>query len=104
MSEAAAGSRLDDSMSVTSTLRTRIEAACAYWKLSLRQAQVLELIALGKCNKRIAQILGLAEVTVEAHVTALLRKSGAESRTNLAVRVWAEELDGLPDHPSGCTR
>jgi ATP/maltotriose-dependent transcriptional regulator MalT len=79
----------------TSMLRPRIDAARTRWRLSTRQTQVLELVALGESNKTIAQILRLAEVTVEAHLTALLRKSGADSRTNLAVRVWARALDGL---------
>jgi DNA-binding NarL/FixJ family response regulator len=76
-------------------LARRIEAARLRWKLSTRQRQVLELVALGESNKTIAQALGVAEVTVEAHVTSLLRKSGADSRTNLAVRVWAGAFDGL---------
>lgn len=76
-------------------LQPRIDAARACWRLSTRQTQVLELVALGESNKAIAHILCLAEVTVEAHLTALLRKSGADSRTNLAVRVWAQALNGM---------
>jgi DNA-binding NarL/FixJ family response regulator len=76
-------------------LRPRIDAARVRWGLSERQTQVLELVALGESNKTIAGILRLAEVTVETHVTSLLRKAGSESRTNLAVRVWAGALDGL---------
>jgi DNA-binding NarL/FixJ family response regulator len=82
-------------------LARRIDAARSRWKLSTRQRQVLELLALGESNKIIAQTLGVAEVTVEAHVTSLLRKSGADSRTNLAVRVWAGAFDGLHGRRSG---
>jgi DNA-binding NarL/FixJ family response regulator len=82
-------------------LARRIEEARARWKLSTRQRQVLELLALGESNKAIAQTLGVAEVTVEAHVTSLLRKSGADSRTNLAVRIWAGAFDGLHGRRSG---
>jgi DNA-binding NarL/FixJ family response regulator len=76
-------------------LAQRIDTARLRWKLSTRQRQVLELLALGESNKAIAQTLGVAEVTVEAHVTSLLRKSGADSRTSLAVRIWAGAFDGL---------
>ena len=78
-----------------SLLQPRLDAARARWRLSARQTQVLELVALGESNKAIAQVLCLAEVTVETHLTALLRRSGADSRTNLAVRVWAQALDGM---------
>jgi DNA-binding NarL/FixJ family response regulator len=81
-------------------LKRRIDAASARWKLSTRQRQVLELLALGESNKVIAQTLGVAEVTVEAHVTSLLRKSGADSRTSLAVRIWAGAFEGLQSQRS----
>ena len=42
----------------------------------------------GEVTKDIAQTLGCSESTVELHVTALLRKSGATSRTELVARFW----------------
>jgi DNA-binding NarL/FixJ family response regulator len=50
---------------------------------------VLELIAAGgHSNKEIATTIGCAEVTVENHVTELLRRSGAKSRTDLVGRLF----------------
>jgi DNA-binding CsgD family transcriptional regulator len=50
---------------------------------------VLELIAVGAhTNKEIAVTMGCAEVTVENHVTALLRRAGAKSRTDLVGRLF----------------
>jgi hypothetical protein len=37
----------------------------------------------GVSNKEIAEALGCAEVTVENHLTALFRRSGARSRAGL---------------------
>lgn len=53
--------------------------------LSPRQLQVLELIARGKPNKIICDELGLAERTVKAHVTEVLRALGVSSRTQAAL-------------------
>lgn len=60
------------------------------WKLTRRQREVLALVAAGDTNKSIATKLGCAEVTVELHVTALLRKARASSRTELVSRLWSD--------------
>lgn len=49
--------------------------------LSDRELEVLNLIAEGLSNKLIAQGLGISEHTVKTHVTAILTKLGASSRT-----------------------
>jgi NarL family two-component system response regulator YdfI len=49
--------------------------------LSDREAEVLDLIAEGLSNKIIAYRLGISEHTVKTHVTAILAKLGATSRT-----------------------
>jgi DNA-binding NarL/FixJ family response regulator len=41
----------------------------------------LQLICEGKLNKQIAYELNIAETTVKAHVTAIMRKLGVLSRT-----------------------
>ncbi len=66
----------------------RMAFARARWGLSRRQAEVLATLAHGTSNKDIAQTLACSESTVELHVTALLRKSGAASRTELVARFW----------------
>ncbi|MBU4465874.1 MAG: response regulator transcription factor, partial [Actinobacteria bacterium] len=53
--------------------------------LSLRESQVLELIAGGLTNREIGARLGLAEKTVKNYVSGLLAKLGMERRTQAAV-------------------
>ncbi len=50
-----------------------------------READVLRLVIAGLPNKEIAAALRLSPRTVEKHVENLLRKTGARSRTELAV-------------------
>jgi DNA-binding NarL/FixJ family response regulator len=49
--------------------------------ITARQLQVLELLAKGHSNGKIAEILFLNEETVKSHIAALLRTFGAENRT-----------------------
>lgn len=53
--------------------------------LTLRERQVLQLIADGLTNKQIGVHLGLAEKTVKNYVSGLLAKLGMEHRTQAAV-------------------
>jgi two-component system response regulator DevR len=53
--------------------------------LSLRESQVLDLIAGGMTNREIGARLGLAEKTVKNYVSGLLAKLGMERRTQAAV-------------------
>lgn len=49
--------------------------------LTRQQARILQLICEGKLNKQIAYELDISETTVKAHVTAIMRKLGAQRRT-----------------------
>lgn len=49
--------------------------------LTRQQAKILQLICEGRLNKQIAFDLTIAETTVKAHVTAIMRKLGVQSRT-----------------------
>jgi DNA-binding NarL/FixJ family response regulator len=49
--------------------------------LTPQQARILELVCAGKLNKQIAYELDIAETTVKAHLTAILRKLHVQSRT-----------------------
>lgn len=49
--------------------------------LTRQQAKILQLICEGMLNKQIAYELSIAETTVKAHVTAIMRKLGVQSRT-----------------------
>ena len=53
--------------------------------LTLRESQVLQLIADGLTNRQIGERLELAEKTVKNYVSALLAKLGMERRTQAAV-------------------
>ena len=57
------------------------DAAHKLASLTQQQARILDLICDGKLNKQIAYDLGIAETTVKAHVTAIMRKLGVQSRT-----------------------
>lgn len=49
--------------------------------LTSAQMRVLEAMESGRLNKQIAHDLGLSEITVKAHVKAILKKLGVSNRT-----------------------
>lgn len=55
--------------------------------LTMRERQILRLIAAGKSNKHIARELNISDGTVKVHVKNLLRKLNLQSRLEAAV--WA---------------
>lgn len=63
--------------------------------LTLREKEVLLLIADGKSNKEIAEELHISIKTVKTHVSNLLMKCELEDRTQLAIyahrKGWAEK-------------
>ena len=61
--------------------------------LSVREAEIMSLIADGHSNGEIAAQLVLAEKTVKNHVNRIYAKLGAESRAAAIVR-WTEASDG----------
>lgn len=54
-----------------------------YDKLTTRERQVLQLIAEGSTNRRIAEQLGLAVKTIDTHRMRLMRKLNIHDQTNL---------------------
>jgi DNA-binding NarL/FixJ family response regulator len=54
-------------------------------RLTGREREVLELIARGHSNKRIALVLGISEKTVKTHVGHLLAKLDVTDRTQAAL-------------------
>jgi NarL family two-component system response regulator LiaR len=63
-------------------------------QLTRREREVLELIAVGHSNKRIALELGVAEKTVKTHVGHLLAKLGVADRTQAALLAVQKGLTG----------
>lgn len=49
--------------------------------LTRQQARILQLVSAGLMNKQIAHELSIAETTVKAHVTAIMRKLKVQTRT-----------------------
>jgi DNA-binding NarL/FixJ family response regulator len=68
---------------MTARQRKKLEAI----GLTPREIDVLELLVAGHGNKRIAQLLGIAEATIKAHVTNILRAFAAENRTQVVYRI-----------------
>ncbi|MGB3243455.1 MAG: response regulator transcription factor [Sulfitobacter sp.] len=68
-------------------------------ELTPQQKRIMRLICRGKPNKRIAYELSLAESTVKAHITALLRRLGVSNRTQAVVLVESVMAEQLGDEP-----
>jgi DNA-binding NarL/FixJ family response regulator len=54
-------------------------------ELTGRQRRVLELLATGLSNKGIAREMKISEITVKAHVSAILRKLGVTNRVQAGI-------------------
>ena len=63
-------------------------------RLTRRERDVLELIAGGRSNKRIALELGISEKTVKSHVGHVLAKLGVSDRTQAALLAVRDGLVG----------
>ncbi len=74
------GWRRDEAETLLHTLR-------AGGDLTAREIEVLGLLAAGMSNQQVASSLGISIRTVTVHVSNLLRKTGAASRTEAAL--WA---------------
>jgi DNA-binding NarL/FixJ family response regulator len=61
-------------------------------ELTSRETEVLQLLAEGLPNKKIAGRLGLSEHTVKFHVDAILGKLGAHPRTEAVTRAARQGL------------
>ncbi|SEW32124.1 two component transcriptional regulator, LuxR family [Aliiroseovarius sediminilitoris] len=70
-------------------LAERAEAVALVRHLSVRELEVLEMIAKGLTTKQIADALGLSPRTVESHRAAIAAKAGTSSAAELT-RYWLE--------------
>jgi DNA invertase Pin-like site-specific DNA recombinase/DNA-binding CsgD family transcriptional regulator len=65
-----------------------VSASAAATSLTARQAEVLRLAGRGLSGKQIARYLGISARTVEDHFSAMRRRTGAHSRSEL-IACWA---------------
>lgn len=70
---------------------TRAQAAMSRQRyqprLTLREREIVRLVATGKRNRDIGETLGMSEGTVKAHLRNIFDKMGVETRAELAVTV-----------------
>ncbi len=64
--------------------------------LTSREREVLRLIAAGRSNREIASVLFIAPKTASVHVSNILGKLGAASRTEAAAIAYREGLTSQP--------
>ena len=69
----------------------------SYDTLSDREREILKLIAEGRTNKEIAELLFLSVKTVQAHRANLMRKLGMHDRTELVKYAIRKGIIGLDE-------
>lgn len=69
--------------------------------LTPQQLRVLQMLSDGALNKQIAFELAVTEATVKAHMTAILRKLGLNSRTQAALIAQQLDVDDTPREALG---
>ncbi|WP_242111993.1 response regulator transcription factor [Luteimonas aquatica] len=69
------------------------DAAQRLRDLTPQQFRVLQMLSAGLLNKQIGYELGVSEATVKAHMTAILRKLGANNRTQAVLIAGRLALD-----------
>jgi two-component system, NarL family, response regulator LiaR len=67
--------------------------------LTVRELEILRLVAQGKSNKEIARELVIAEETVHTHVSSILNKLHLASRTQAALYALKEGFASVDDIP-----
>jgi DNA-binding NarL/FixJ family response regulator len=73
--------------------------------LSARERGVVELVARGRTNTEIAEVLQLSPLTVKTHISRIMRKLGARDRAQLVITGYESGLvtpgAAAPHPPSG---
>jgi DNA-binding NarL/FixJ family response regulator len=67
-------------------------AGISHEPLTIREIEVLQLMAYGKRNSEIATLLFVSEGTVKTHVHAILQKLGVEDRTQAVVMAIRQQI------------
>ncbi len=73
--------------SAAGAARPAARAPAERYNLTTAQGRVLELLAGGRSNREIADLLGLTEGTVKVHMTAIYRALGVSSRSQALVAI-----------------
>jgi DNA-binding CsgD family transcriptional regulator len=66
-------------------------------KLNTRERDILTLAAAGKTSKEIAAAVGVAKITIDMHVGAILSKMGALNRNQAIAKAIANKLIEVDD-------
>jgi DNA-binding NarL/FixJ family response regulator len=74
---------------VSAEMPKAIDIAGRPVRLTPTQMKVMRGVHSGQLNKQIAYELGIAEATVKAHMTALMRKLNVRNRTQVAIAAEA---------------
>jgi len=88
-----------DSFVATELSQDQNQAMKALSTLTAQQARILDLISEGLLNKQIAHELSIAEATVKAHVTAIMRKLGVNNRTQAVLVAKDAILETILPNP-----
>jgi two-component system, NarL family, response regulator LiaR len=82
---AAAAGKVQLSPAVAARLVRDVDAPRGLPRLTRREEEVLTLLARGRDNRQIARELSIGAQTVKTHVSSILTKLGAQSRTQAAL-------------------
>ena len=97
--KAAAAGQVQLSPQAAARLVREVRAPETTGTLSERETDVLRLLAQGYSNKELAQALAISEKTVKAHITSILAKLNASSRTQAAL--YAVRAGLVPSDTTG---
>jgi len=61
-------------------------------QLTEREGEVIRLVAQGKSNREIAEVLVISEKTAKAHISNILGKLGLDDRTQMAIYAFKNGL------------
>jgi len=92
---------------VSRSVAQRMADSLTHTCLTSREMEVLSLVAGGESNKAIARHLDIQSGTVKSHMTAILAKLGATSRTqaaSIAIRRGLVEQHTAAETPGGIRR
>lgn len=79
--KAAASGQVQLAPQASSFLLRNVQTPATHEALTVREMEVLQLLAQGRSNKEIARILHIGEDTVKSHVGHIFTRLGVQSRT-----------------------